>query len=418
LALSADAPAQQVLFVGSSNSDLRYDSGVIAAVDLALVDQTVDDWTMASPVMREGCDLDQISLSAIECDERPFIAGEEGLPGDAARIGNFVSDMGVQALDDGSQRIFLAVRGDPSLTYVDYDPAARTLACSSETGFDRCDKDHRLSKLLDDKKDPFTDEPFSIHVDGERGYVIMSHLGRINGDGTVTLASAPRDGTVPVLTDELKGLFPAVPNQDVGALGVAGRTPGQPNNLVYVTSRTHPTVPTVVVTNVAGLLRLSTGPVFSLSRLRGSSSSRDIAFGQNGDRAYILNRDPPALHIIDTSLDEAGLPRNNLLNAVVLCEQPASLAVSTVGNRERVYVSCFNVGEVWVIDPEAGERIAFTLVGRGPNALKVVDFQGTPRLFVGNALEDTLAILDLTPGSEFENRVVMKLGIARQAEEF
>ncbi len=413
-ALSLDGVGQRVLFVVSANADLRFDSGVVAAVDLGEVDRTIDDWTMATPVMRDGCNIDPISRRAIECDERAFIAGQGALAGDAARIGNFGTDVGVQALDNGSQRLFLAVRGDPSLTWVDYDPTSRSLSCSAETGFDRCDEPHRLSRLLDDKKLPFTDEPFSVHVDGENGYVLMSHLSA----GVVTLASAPRDGAPPVLSDAVSNLFPTPSfSGQVGALGIAGRTPGQPGNLIYVTSRTHPTVPTLVVSDLGGLLRLSQGPVFTLARLRGSSNARDIVFREDGNRAFILNRDPPALHVIDTSLDESGTPKNDLVRAISLCTQPARLAVGTVGGRERVYVSCFDVGEVWVIDPDAGERIAFTLVGRGPNAVTLVDFEGTPRLIVGNVLEDTLSILDLTPGSDFENGVIMKLGISRQSEE-
>ena len=47
-------------------------------------------------------------------------------------------------------------------------------------------------------------------------------------------------------------------------------------------------------------------------------------------------------------------------------------------------------------------------VGRGPYA--VVASKGRKKLFITNFLEDTIAVVDVTPGASTRNRVVLRIG--------
>ncbi len=83
-----------------------------------------------------------------------------------------------------------------------------------------------------------------------------------------------------------------------------------------------------------------------------------------------------------------------------------------MGDGDRVYVSCFQDGQVYILDPRAsGGTDDIVTVGRGPFA--VVAPPGRQRLYVTNFLEDTIAVLDLTPGSATRNRVVLRIGEPR-----
>src|SRR5262249_27864282 len=69
---AAVAPDDSVLFVANANSELRYDSGSIAVLDLALVDQTIADWT-TNQLQADGCTQDADHRETLVCDEAPFI---------------------------------------------------------------------------------------------------------------------------------------------------------------------------------------------------------------------------------------------------------------------------------------------------------------------------------------------------------
>ena len=59
------------------------------------------------------------------------------------------------------------------------------------------------------------------------------------------------------------------------------------------------------------------------------------------------------------------------------------------------------------------QRNAIIDDGRGPQAIEISEDK--EQLYVTNFLEDTVAVVDLTPGSRTENRVVLKLGRTRQS---
>ena len=403
------SPDESVLFVANANSDLRYDSGTVTAISLSAVESIVSSWLgTGQPPDGPDCAVDLMVPYTLVCDESEAVMADTSV-----RIGNFATDLEVQALTGGADlRVFVAVRGDPSLTWIDWEGG--DLACGGEGEYPECDDAHRLTQLREDEDfSRIPDEPFDLFVDSQNGYALVTHL----TSGSVSLTDAPLNGDPPILADALGNLFAPDPNTGVrGAVGAAGRLPGSANDRIYVTSRTEPRVQTLMVARQpGGFPSLVPAEFFFMNRVLPSNDGRGITFSEDGQRAYIVNRSPPMLHIIDTSLDEFGVPRNEFLTGVELCQQASNLAVADAGSGERVFVACFRNGQVWSIDPRGAVVDAIIDVGRGPHA--VVPAPGRQRLYVSNFLEDTVAVVDLQPGSATENRVVLRLGRARQAEE-
>jgi hypothetical protein len=409
----AGAPDESVLFVINGNSDLRYDSGSVSAVDLAEADELVDAW-LADREVPDGRDC-EISVDVpytLVCNEREALVPDAGV-----RIGNFGTEIAAQLLDDGRLRLFAAVRGDPSITWIDYDPGERDLACGDEgAGFPECDDDHRLVRLRDDVDLlDLPDEPFGIWVDSVDGFAVATHL----SDGAVSLVDAPPDGSPPILADALGGLFASNPSTGArGAAGVAGRLPGSSPDRIYVTSRSEARVQTLSIAwphgtrAQGGLPAFVPTDYFFMNKVLPSDDARGIRFSEDGARAYIVNRDPAMLQIFDTSMGPGGRPRDELVRVVEVCQQASNLAVADQGEGERVYVACFRAGQLWVIDPASAAVEAILDVGRGPNAVAAAPGRG--KVYVTNFLEDTIAVVDVRPGSSTENRVVLRLGRPRQ----
>jgi hypothetical protein len=403
----AISPDQKVLFVASANSDLRFESGAIQVVKLEKVEALIEDWLATKqPPADLDCAADKMVRDTLVCDESEVILAAAGV-----RTGNFATELQIQTLASGNLRLFAAVRGDPSLTWIDYEVAEPNLTCSdTSNGFPQCDDDHRLVQLRNDEDlIALPDEPFGLFVDSAREYVVMTHL----STGAVSIADAPADDSgepqAPVLSDAIGNLFAFDPQTGArGAVGVAGQ-PGDRNNRIYVTSRVESRVQTLVVVRGAnGLPTLLPAEYFFLSRgVATSSNGRGIAFSADGARAYIVNRAPPMLHVIDTTPDALGVPNNQFIAGVELCTEASNLTVAETARGERVFVACFRNGQVWSIDPTGAVVDAIIEVGRGPHAL-VATADGE-RLYVSNNLEGTVAVVDLRPGLT-QNQVVLRLG--------
>jgi DNA-binding beta-propeller fold protein YncE len=140
--------------------------------------------------------------------------------------------------------------------------------------------------------------------------------------------------------------------------------------------------------------------------------SRGIELSTSGDRMYLVNRRPPSLQIFDTSLAATGFPKNAGIAATDICRQASTLAVVDPGDGERAYVSCFQDGQLYVVDPRGLSSVEdIILVGRGPYT--VVASASHKKVYVTNFLEDTVAVIDVSPTSPDRNRVVLRIGDKR-----
>jgi DNA-binding beta-propeller fold protein YncE len=407
------APDQGTLFVASANSDLRYDSGTITAFAVAEVAEVVRAWQAVWKTDRTapmGCAVDENALETLECDEGIFLRDAGGQPraGAAVRVGNFGAAMAIQDLGDGNARLIVPVRGDPSVTWIGWDGASGTLDCGGGAGFPLCDDAHRLVRLRNDDALPvIADEPYGAYADSAGEFAIVTHL----TSGTMSLVDSPREGT-PRLVDALSGLFTSDGTGARGASGVDGH-----GGLVYVTSRTDPRVHMVTIARPPGQVPfLVPSSYFFLRAVGGiggdSGDSRGIAFGQGGERAYLVVRDPPSVQVYDTSRDPQGVPRNQLLAATDTCRQASTVIAGDLGAAvgERAFVACFQSGELYVIDGRNGARVdSVTTIGRGPYGLALAAREKL--LFVSNFLEDSVAVVDADPSSETAYHVILRIGV-------
>ena len=407
-------PTEEFLFVNNANSELRYDSGSISVINLGEVDTIADGW-VASAAIPAGCRQDVDHRETLICNEDPD--NDEDLPAPGfiipdrgVRVGNFASAMALQDRGSGQLRLWIGVRGDPSITYADWDGAR--LTCGDDETFGLCDDAHRLTEI-DGNPDfgTIADEPFQIFVDSFSQFAMVTHL----TTGTVTLVDSPAQGT-PFLSDVLTGLFNPDANNAFGAAAVAGRTPNAPDDLIYVTSRTEDRVQMLTVARDAlGAFILPSNHFFldiAGGNTGGSADTRYATFVDNGDRLFMVNRAPPSLQIYDTSLDASGFPKNTPIAAGDLCREASNMAVADVGDGLRAFITCFRDGEVYVMDPDPSPQVESIIsVGRGPFGIAVSTIH--QKLYVTNFLDDTIAVVELAPDSPRRYQVVLRIGEPR-----
>lgn len=451
------SPTGKQLFVANANSDLRFDSGAILILQLTgdpvfSVEGVLSGWLSATktiPVPSRPCEFDDDKDGEIDrtgsccfqdpdftetlvCDEslflfRPVDRAEDSNPprdakGPGVRIGNFATDIALQDLGNGGLRLVVPTRGDPSIAWVDWDPTAERLSCTDDgNDFALCDDAHRLS-FNDSDLAAIPTEPFGVFADSGGEFAVVTHL----TTGAVTLIDSPRNGLARV-TDVSSGNFDPDPlTGRPGATSVAGRTPHAPNDIVYVGSRTDDRIQMFTVgrpVNDAAPFLLD-GGAFHLDGVGndgvtngGSTDTRGMTFSPTGNRLYIVNRKPPSLQVIDTAIGPTGFPNNTTVGATDICRQASAVTVKDSGDGERAYVSCFQDGQIYVINPNGRVRVEDTItVGRGPYAV-----QASPdgkRLYVTNFLEDSIAVVDLAPGSPTRNRVVLRIGMRADERSF
>ena len=440
---AAVSPDGQFVFVANSNSDLTYDSGTVAALSVARLESAIVPWLTAGTIPAEDCVDEELDdnheqtgpccaqnsdfTETLVCDEGLFLpepdrprAGEpEGSRLKGVRIGNFATEVALQDLLDGRLRLIVPTRGDPAIAWVDWDPEQQRLSCSEgNKEFDLCDSPHRLSFVHNDTDLPsIPEEPFGAFADSAGQFAMVTHL----TTGSVTLIDSPRDGNAQV-ADVQVGVFVADTTTGLrGSTGVAGRTPKAPGDIVYVGSRSEDRIQTFTVGRLVNNAPpvLLQGDFFFVDGVGNNANSnsngsdtRGMAFSASGNRLFLVNRKPPSLQIYDTSLGPTGAPRNELVGVVDVCRQASTVTVAGLGDSERAYVTCFQDGQVYVIDPRGTGRVEDIIsAGRGPYA--AVAAPDGKWLYVTNFLEDTMSVIDLRPGSLTRYRVVLRVGKPR-----
>jgi DNA-binding beta-propeller fold protein YncE len=401
----AVSPDEGRMFVTNANSELQYDSGSVAVFDLSIVDQVASDWT-ASGAMPENCARDTDHTETLICDETQFMQVAAG-----SRIGNFATAIAVQDTGNGTLRLIIPTRGDPSVTWVDFDGTA--LNCNADNqGFELCDDEHRLSYIHNDPNVGYLpEEPFDAYVDSATGYVLVTHL----TTGAVTLINSPPGG-IATISDVVIGVFAADATTGLeGSTGVSARIiPGEAP-IFYVGSRSEDRIQMFTVgqpVNGADPY-LVQGNYFFLDSVGDnaglSDDTRSIAFSADGSDMYLINREPPTVQIFDTSAKPSGLPANTGVGASDICRNASKIQALDSGDGEKLYISCFDDGQLYVVDPRGESYVENILsVGRGPYAVAVSKIH--KKVYVTNFLEDTIAVIDVAPGSPTRDQVVLRVG--------
>ena len=450
-------PDGRHLFVTSANADLRFGGGMLHIVDTARFECArqafaglpLDAACDATTAMADGasCYRDPSDPAVVDCEENAFI-----LANSTIKLGNFAGKMVLQRTGPLERTLFLVVRGDPSITYVDVDwkrDATRPgiLQCTDDLsgleqrpGYDAttntsttpipCDASHllqryecknRLTCTADVEQIPV--EPFALALDqgtlpsgAPYAHLLIAHL---FGSEVQLVDTLSRPPVTQFVSDPM--LDAADTTGRRGAFSLAAPFPGVYGSNYYLTSNRQSVMATFRLAELGVVLP---GPRFSVRGAFASGSDvRDLQFEPGGQRAFFTENLPPSLAVLDTSPATTstgpGFSRNQVKQVIGVCPSSSHFAVHRYADRTRIYVVCFLAGQVMVLDPDLGRVEDTILVGRGPNeiALNFGDAaldEPNPskrRGYVSNFSEATIAVLDLDPLSATYNRVIGRIGL-------
>lgn len=457
-------PAGRWLYVVNSNSDLRFNGGTLAAVDLEKVAEDraqrarfprCGGPSFQPPTSQTGrfCCRDFDNPNTLNCLDRPYLAREA-----AVRIGSFGGVVTLQCGRGGTdcrpetlRRIFIGVRSDPSITYVDARVSgdALTLRCTSGSASEKnpvCSIDYRLQEFTDaeDRTLPLPEEPFTLALDEQRGVLYVGHL----FGGVTAIDACEPERRKPAIAAELTRLF-ADPRQGVTTLSLGPEDGAGPT--LFATGRLQ--VPSYVTAAAqiqvvrvrgagdrcgpenAGIARrplgLSPGVAFvSPALYPGGKDMRGALLGPDGRHLFILHRNgdsrlhPAALAVIERlppavtegnatggqgAAPSAATTPNRAVDVIEVCAGATEMQFHDAGRGPHLFITCFEAGQVYVIDPARVTVAAVINLGRGPARLAVSPRDPT-LAFVSEFIDNDVAVVDLRPGSPTEYQVVQRIG--------
>ena len=455
------------LYVTNSNSDLRYNNGTLVVVDLAkakedYAKQNADGtsfWSSCpgvnyirpadAPAATPLCCWDFLDPLALNCDSRSYVD-----PDASIRLGSFAGAMVFKSgagCETGAPRscgqLYVAVRGNTSITVVDsavdseVDGDKLRLSCRDAAAtFGECDEDHRITvrtgphepvPTTDAAKINLPEEPYALAMNAAPETQLL--VGHLRG-GAVSLIDVSQASRT--VFPKLIGFYGAiVPPDGSGQRGITSlllrttKTKDGPNEgHFYAGSRYVPRVMGVVTTGngvPAGPAVLDNVAVIDsgeqyVSSLAGSET-RGIQFiepigdapvapgARPKDRAFVLQRVPPAL----LSFDSDNMNNQAPVDILETCNSPTFLDKHGEGVNLRLYVTCFEDGEVYVFDPRVPRLVDIVEVGRGPAGLAFAP-EDSPdadrRAYVVGFGANNISVIDIEAGSPTENHVIQRIG--------
>lgn len=373
-------PGGRFLYVANANFDLKYNGGTVVAVDL----EAVED------------------LAANDVGVMP--AGDVIDGSSTVRIGTFASDL---ALAPDGTRLFVPVRGDNSLTWIEVeDTSGRRLRCWDGTASGDappCAGGHVIGTGLNDLGLRLPSEPYGIAF--KDSYAIVTHA----GVGEVSLiADVPGR---PELVD-IQGDLPSAAS-GVGVHPVTGR--------VYVAHRgasvlstldvyDGSTIDAVDAENRPALVPRRSVPI---DVVVSGADSRALVFHPDGHAAYVANRSPRALLTLDTTIGADGASLDEWRDPTALGEGPSRLVVhQEADGRVLVYSVCFDDAIVYAIDPDAGRVDGILWTGEGPHAVAFDDARKW--IFVATFVTSTIEVYDGDPANDSYRELLFKIGVAKR----
>jgi YVTN family beta-propeller protein len=434
-------PDQPFLYVSNGNSDLKYGGGTVQLVDIKRFRAAVDRFRSAKNDCGAGTDCetcveDPLDPNVTNCSEEPFI-----LENVTVKLGNFAGTIKIQKTGALTRRLFVAVRGDPSVTWINVDlnqpinsggnsrgtfvcvddPSALPAEPENPPG---CDPSFQVQTYPCVGKPTCTTglatippEPFAMALDEGKlasgqpyQRLVVSHL----ASGQITVVDVQ---AAPYVRDVSGPLFAADAAGRRGAFAIAPQRPGDPSAPWYLTSNLQPTIATFRIADVHVVvpsIAFSLGGQFATN-----NDLRDIIFEEGGNRAFVSVNAPPSLVVLDTRTNPNGTTPGAAVNQVVdvvnICQIPSHMEVRYVqtpaGRRPRLYVACFLSNQIMVVDPDAPTVVDTILVGRQPNEIAFDEDPVRPVAWVSQFGEHSIGMIDLQRGSPTENRLIARIGL-------
>jgi DNA-binding beta-propeller fold protein YncE len=457
------------LYVINSNNDLRFNAGTLLALDLQKAKRDRDNsapWPECSTThfiddespetlaatLDAPCCSDRLQPHVLNCNERAYVQADA-----TVQIGSFGGDAIIQTYTgaDGApvSRVFIVVRAEPSITFVDitYSNGSVHMRCNGS----RQDPDPQLvNPFCDDNwrirrssgaaitDNVLPEEPHSLVLDEDWGILYVSHLTitvnrQIVGGGVSTIdARALLDPQAPnVINSIARVVFPTSPVQGVTAMTLD--KPGNPNGVLYAVARSSADITGMVLQKCydPGPIEEpvpicdASGPVRDLSLVPGEQITssvflpsgtdvRGFLLSPDGNEAYVLHRnspdvttstDPAALVVLNRRPGPNGEPANQPSAILEICSGANEMQFHDAGRGSLLYITCFEGGQIYVVDPQAPLVVGIIEAGHGPTSLRFSPTDPTSA-FVVDFADNDVSVIDLKPGSQTEYMVVQRLG--------
>jgi hypothetical protein len=425
----AQSPAGDRLFVTNGNWDRRHNASALVVLDLAALELGLAQPRAAGEALDDSrpCRA-HATDDRLECDPSLLIDPALGvrLPSGAGNI-----EIDRPGGEQGPLRLLIPTRVDPGLTWVDVfgeglgDDAPLRLDCGqAEDRF--CDRLHRLEDIGDDPSRLSVDNQgfrFAylphllgrrltlIALDGERGPEIVdfeaeffredelfdSGLG--GGFSTIQRVCDLDAGNVPALSQDCTRPYLLATQRYWWGLRSFRVAPG---------------LDVLLPSGEATVL----GPNLEAAEPKPLMGGMAFEDPEQGDRLLVVHTTPPALSRVDTSLDDEGNLRMDVLATVSLCTNPNLVRVHRPGldggaGPSLALVSCYGSDQLAVVDLNVFVVIATIDVGDGPNESLIDDTRDW--LLVANTAQSTISIVDLDAGRPTYLKEFATLGLGTPA---
>ena len=378
---------------------------------------------------------------------------------DPCRTYHGTTNMPVDCLADANGgRLLIGVRGNTSLTYVDVVPSDANgtgphpaFHCTGDvatTSMAECSQKvvDTSSSLAIESGDPqapavsLPDEPYALTLDDDpntgRGYLYVGHLvGSTSSPGTGGISLFDVSGTgfiappgfppAPRFIAPFGGPFPPSSSGLVGVTALKMHAPlgadSGSDQQVFASSRYVPLVssmapigPSICAGDQNDDVIVPAGNTLN-SNLVGSEM-RGVEFIEPpkgsqpnyAQRAYALQRVPPDLVGFDIAITNTGSATATPTDVIETCSSPTFLYQHDAGDGPRLYINCFDTGEVYVVDPSGPTLLTTFGVGRGPAGM-VFDI-ARPLAYVLDFSQNDVSVVDLAPGSPTQYHIIQRIG--------
>jgi DNA-binding beta-propeller fold protein YncE len=467
-------PAGDWLYVVNSNNDLRFNAGTLLPLDLTKAkahrDLGVAAWQPCTSTYFENdrdpaaladqldrpCCVDRVNPQIMNCNGRAYAQADATI-----EIGSFGGDTVVQRKPDGGFRIFVAVRADPSVTFMDVSRpklgadgalGVPEMRCTGPRGSQEpqarnafCDDHWRVRRPsgADVEDSVLPEEPHSLSLDKELGILYVGHLavtvrGTSQGGGISTIdAHALLDPNSPnVINGLARTVFPTSLVQGVTSMTLPNPDGG--NSFVYAVSRSGPDITEMDLVclseprgcgpdNPSRDLSLVPGEQIKSSVfLPTGTDIRGFLLSKDGKTAYVLHRNTPessgsanpeALVFLDRRVGRDGQPSNQASDEPLeICSGATRMEFQETSRGTLLFITCYEGGQIYVVDPEKHEVSAIIEAGHGPTALTFSETDKTVA-YVADYADNNVSVIDLKPGSPTEYMITQRIGFPHTVTE-
>jgi hypothetical protein len=378
------------LLVANSDFDLRYRQG-----------------TLQSLV------LDRVAAAVDACTTRPCVdTNVVDYLADEVQIGPHVGGMAVSPRGD---RVYLAIRSESDVTWVDIQQSTGALFCGAEEeteagAIEECTAVRRTTPIADDCGDRAP--TLSGDIVGIVSGSIEALTGNVSDRGLDWVMLTHRNGRASLMVDVLQGTdrVPTLVHSLTGLPPDATNAALDPTrNTVWMTT-TLPGLGSVPIRTgtrdiaVVGVSYDRTQPTcstaFSAGRIamRGlddNFDSRDVAFSADGRYAHVLSRRPLAVVTVDIE----GTPLTGadalIRDVIAVPTGAARLDIATVDGTELVAATSFDRRMLSIIDGDNRELEATVHGFTGPQDVVIDGERGLA--YVVDFLDSVIRVIDLRP---------------------